>query len=49
MRFPMDAQIRDGEGERRIRVTDKHLHFILPAVKVQDIAVAEAMCIVVTD
>jgi hypothetical protein len=49
MRFPMNAQILDGESERRIHITNKHLHFILPAVWVQDIAVAEAMCIIVTD
>ena len=49
MRFPMDAQILDGEGEGRIHVTDKDLHFILRAVWVQDIAVPEAMRIIVTD
>ena len=49
MRSPMDAQILNGESERCIHVTDKHLHLILPPVEVQDIAVAETMCIIVTD
>jgi len=45
----MNAQIIDGESERRIHITDKHLHFILPSVWVQDIVVAEAMRIIVTN
>jgi hypothetical protein len=45
----MNAHILDCESERFIHVADEHLHFILPAVWVQDIAVTEAMRIIVTD
>ena len=45
----MDAQILDRECERRIHITDKYLHFVLSPVRVRDIAVAEAMCVIVTN
>ena len=49
MCLPMDAQVVNGEGEGRVHVADKNAGFVLRAVRMNRVAVAEAVRVVVAN